>query len=40
MKRLAGRFDDTFVVVSGDALTDVNLRSWWSITGRKAPWPR
>jgi NDP-sugar pyrophosphorylase family protein len=26
VKRLADRFDDTFVVVSGDALTDVNLR--------------
>src|SRR5215210_4873160 len=25
VKRLAGRFDDTFVVVSGDALTDVNV---------------
>ena len=25
VKRLADRFDDTFVVVSGDALTDVNL---------------
>ena len=25
VKRLAGRFDDTFIVVSGDALTDVNL---------------
>jgi NDP-sugar pyrophosphorylase family protein len=25
VKRLAGRFDDTFVVVSGDALTDVDL---------------
>ena len=25
VKRLAGRFDETFVVVSGDALTDVNL---------------
>src|SRR5688500_2791976 len=26
VKRLADRFDDTFVVVSGDALTDVDLR--------------
>src|SRR5918998_171677 len=26
VKRLAGRFDDTFVVVSGDALTDVNIK--------------
>jgi len=26
VKRLAERFDDTFVVVSGDALTDVNIR--------------
>src|SRR5919202_194577 len=25
VKRLAGRFDDTFVVVSGDALTDVDI---------------
>src|ERR671921_1197456 len=25
VKRLAGRFDDTFVVVSGDALTDIDL---------------
>src|SRR5215203_5013073 len=25
VKRLADRFDDTFVVVSGDALTDVNI---------------
>jgi mannose-1-phosphate guanylyltransferase len=25
VKRLASRFDDTFVVVSGDALTDVNI---------------
>jgi mannose-1-phosphate guanylyltransferase len=25
VKRLAARFDDTFVVVSGDALTDVNI---------------
>src|SRR5919112_407113 len=25
VKRLAGRFDDTFVIVSGDALTDVDL---------------
>lgn len=26
VKRLAGRFDDTFVVVMGDALTDVDVR--------------
>jgi len=26
VKRLADRFDDTFVVVSGDALTDVDIR--------------
>ena len=26
VKRLAHRFDDTFVIVSGDALTDVNIR--------------
>ena len=26
VKRLADRFDDTFVVVSGDALTDVNIK--------------
>ena len=25
VKRLADRFDDTFIVVSGDALTDVNI---------------
>lgn len=26
VKRLAGRFDDTFVVIMGDALTDVDIR--------------
>jgi mannose-1-phosphate guanylyltransferase len=26
VKRLAGHFDDTFVVIMGDALTDINLR--------------
>lgn len=26
VKRLAGNFDDTFVIVSGDALTDINIR--------------
>ena len=35
VKRLAGRFDETFVVVSGDALTDVDLTELMAFHNKK-----
>jgi NDP-sugar pyrophosphorylase family protein len=39
VKRLADHFDDTFVVVSGDALTDVNIGSSSLSTARRGRLP-